>query len=189
MLGLILETATEKGCIALVKEKFIFATTSLSGGPLLSDHLALETKNLLEKEKVVPDFIAVGKGPGSYTGIRVGAALAQALAFGLNIPFLSFYNLLSFSLEGAATLFDARSGGFYFLPDRKSQPILLPLESCENALSLYAKIASPHPDLIAKRLPFLKEKLIETSPDFSYLSHVLLEEFETLSHEPFSLHY
>lgn len=44
---------------------------------LLKKH-GLEPKDLTE--------ITVHEGPGSFTGVRVGVAIANALAFGLNIP-------------------------------------------------------------------------------------------------------
>ena len=41
------------------------------------------------------DAIAVGKGPGSYTGLRIGVSAAKGLCFSLNIPLISVETLLS----------------------------------------------------------------------------------------------
>jgi tRNA threonylcarbamoyl adenosine modification protein YeaZ len=41
-------------------------------------------KNNLKFEDL--EGIEVNEGPGSYTGLRVGASVAQALGFSLNIP-------------------------------------------------------------------------------------------------------
>jgi tRNA threonylcarbamoyladenosine biosynthesis protein TsaB len=164
MEALLLETSSEKGLIALAVNGSPGATKSLSGGPELSKSLALEVKNLLGTSR--PDCIAVGTGPGSYTGIRVGAALAKALAFGWQIPLFGFCSLLAFAPEAPewAVLVDARMGGLYALTHSQPSPKLLSLAEAKVQLQDIPLLASPHPGLIQQRVA-LQGEWTETAPD------------------------
>ena len=39
------------------------------------------------------DAVSLGKGPGSYTGLRIGASSAKGFCFGLNIPLIAINSL------------------------------------------------------------------------------------------------
>lgn len=180
MLILILETSTEKGCIALANKETLLAAKSLEGGPELSKNLAMHVKNLLGDQKL--DLIAVGSGPGSYTGIRVGAALAKALSYGWKIPLVGFCSLEAFG--PAPVLVDARSGGFYALLG--NEPELLSPQ--DQRLQMLKEIRSPHPKQIEKRLlsPAL---FIETNPDPSRLAKLVWTHFLERGITPLELVY
>ncbi|NND95047.1 MAG: tRNA (adenosine(37)-N6)-threonylcarbamoyltransferase complex dimerization subunit type 1 TsaB [Flavobacteriales bacterium] len=85
---------------------------------LVNEHGTIEERNLIEdnythaeKLHVIIDellttseiklseltAIAVGKGPGSYTGLRIGVSAAKGFAFGSNIPLISIPTLQTMS--------------------------------------------------------------------------------------------
>ncbi len=45
------------------------------------------------------DAVAVSKGPGSYTGLRIGVSTAKGLCYGLDIPLISVETLYSLALQ------------------------------------------------------------------------------------------
>lgn len=192
---LILETSTEKGCLILAEDENIIEALPLSGGPELSKRLGIETQSLLKRRRFSPEWIAVGTGPGSYTGIRVGAALAKSLSYGWQIPLLGFCSLKAFTspVEGAfAILVDARSAGFYALFGEKKgtdylfkEPSLL--SPNDPALQSVAYIASPHPTAIQKRGSF--PSILETSPDPQLLAHIVYQQYLTEGAAPLQLNY
>lgn len=57
-----------------------------------SEKLHLFIEDALKQAQISPkdlEAVAVGSGPGSYTGLRIGVSSAKALAYSLNIPLLS----------------------------------------------------------------------------------------------------
>ena len=50
--------------------------------PVFVDELLAE----LRSRKLSLDAVALSEGPGSYTGLRIGAGIAKGLCYGLNIP-------------------------------------------------------------------------------------------------------
>ncbi|KAE8178823.1 tRNA (adenosine(37)-N6)-threonylcarbamoyltransferase complex dimerization subunit type 1 TsaB [Photobacterium carnosum] len=68
------------------------------------------------------DALAYGRGPGSFTGVRIGIGIAQGLAFGANLPMIGVSTLAamaqgSFRLHQAdhvLTAIDARMGELYW---------------------------------------------------------------------------
>jgi tRNA threonylcarbamoyladenosine biosynthesis protein TsaB len=89
MLVLGLETSTARSSIALVDREGVVASASLGVPRRHGEFLAPAIAFCCEQAGQRPDDItgvAVGLGPGLYTGLRVGIALAQTFAAARHLP-------------------------------------------------------------------------------------------------------
>jgi tRNA threonylcarbamoyladenosine biosynthesis protein TsaB len=95
MTALIIDTSGSEGILAVAIEGKISQIITLPQGPSRGRSLSkILFSELRSFDKINFDFIAVGKGPGTFTGTRVGAITAQALAFGWGIPLVAFSSSL-----------------------------------------------------------------------------------------------
>jgi tRNA threonylcarbamoyladenosine biosynthesis protein TsaB len=140
MKSLIIETSSEWAVLAVVDNQKIVYEVRLDGGPSLSKCLGPEIKKILGPF----DRIVVGTGPGSFTGVRVGLAMAEALSLGWKIPLYTCSSLTAYApCEGTFTIVvDARSGGIY-VQENFDTPRLLPREEAQGLHAF-----SPHPERI-----------------------------------------
>lgn len=75
---------------------------------LLTEIDEILVKNKSSKSKLLGTI--ADKGPGSYTGLRVGLSTANAMAFSLNIPILGVKNgINSAKIKGSMTSFKKSS--------------------------------------------------------------------------------
>ncbi|HEY5720602.1 MAG TPA: tRNA (adenosine(37)-N6)-threonylcarbamoyltransferase complex dimerization subunit type 1 TsaB [Gammaproteobacteria bacterium] len=100
---LALETATEACSAALLVDAQVIERYAIA--PRDHARLILPMIDELLAEAGVPrsaiDAVAFGRGPGSFTGLRVAAATAQGLAFGLDRPVLPVSSLAALAQQGA----------------------------------------------------------------------------------------
>lgn len=82
MLRLALETSSRLGGVALAEDDALLAESSLSARAAHAETILPEVHRLLERTGHEPGDlgeVVVGSGPGSFTGLRIGAALAKGL--------------------------------------------------------------------------------------------------------------
>lgn len=118
-----LDTATPFLSLALwSNEKGLLAHFAETIGRDHAKRIMLEIDTLFKVANVSPSQlagIAVGVGPGSYTGVRVGIATAKALAKGLNVPLVGVSTLAAMAFvalqdnEQGIVALDARKGSVY----------------------------------------------------------------------------
>jgi tRNA threonylcarbamoyladenosine biosynthesis protein TsaB len=94
-----IETATTNCSVSLSKEGETFALLEdYNSNYSHAERLHVFIEKILSDNKVGRsdlDAIAVSKGPGSYTGLRIGVSAAKGLCFGLDIPLISIPTLES----------------------------------------------------------------------------------------------
>jgi tRNA threonylcarbamoyladenosine biosynthesis protein TsaB len=117
-----IDTATAYGVLGLSEDGEPRGDVRFRIRPGGGERLPRTVQDLLRGVSWQPrdlDLIAVGTGPGSYTGIRVGIAFARSLAFGLNCPMLGITTHRIIGEYGAffpgtvVVLSDARRGEVY----------------------------------------------------------------------------
>jgi tRNA threonylcarbamoyladenosine biosynthesis protein TsaB len=117
MLILAFDTATELATSALVDDGEVLGERMSRAVTLLEDVDALFRQAGAHPSDV--DALAVGIGPGSFTGVRIGLATARALAFALDVPAagVSTLEALRAGAPDAVPVVDARRREVFVLVD------------------------------------------------------------------------
>lgn len=121
---LVLDTATEACSVALLHRGRITSLDELSPRAHTQRILPM-IDQLLQNEGISikqVELLGFGRGPGSFTGVRVGVGIAQGLAMGAELPVVAISNLLAmaeavYQQSGkteVVALIDARMNEVYF---------------------------------------------------------------------------
>jgi tRNA threonylcarbamoyladenosine biosynthesis protein TsaB len=119
---LAIETATEACSVALIHGDSLIARSEIA--PRRHTELVLPMADDLLAEAGIGrhalDAIAVGRGPGAFTGVRLGVSLAQGMALALDLPVITISSLAALALEAPEepdtailAVIDARMGEIY----------------------------------------------------------------------------
>lgn len=95
-LCLVLDTSTTICAVGLYKNQNLLSTIALHQPNVHSEKAAWLIQELLKITNISIHEIthlAIAKGPGSYTGLRIGFSLIKSLSYALNIPIIGYSTL------------------------------------------------------------------------------------------------
>lgn len=200
MISLIIETSTEKGCVAITDKVNVIFEGNLPSGLNNSKFLLPEIEKGFQSLNISPkdlNYIVVGIGPGSYTGIRVGVMAAKTLAYALKIPLIGICTLECFvpKDEGVfASLIDAKIGGAYCLKGIKTKeaveyitkPEVRPIANLGDFLKDVKTIVTPQSMQIRQKIENLYPESSwgweEAGPSVLQMALLGLKKFENMEY-------
>lgn len=205
-----IESAAKNCSVSIAKDgKILALVEEVSEDYSHAEKLPLFINYALEGAKIKLkelDGLCVDKGPGSYTGLRIGVSVAKGLCFGLNIPLITLDSLSilaqPISKEKAyfIAMLDARRKEVYTCIFDETKKRLTPIEALvleensfdkypENQTYILGDSSIKASQILKKNFHYL-DSLYPSSRDMVKLAHQLFEEkkFEKIDFfEPFYL--
>lgn len=158
MIVLNIETATDACSVAITCDGKVVETKGerlerLT--PAHSEHarevavMADELLRLLREAGQHIDAVAVSEGPGSYTGLRIGASIAKGLAYGMNVPLYAIPTLQAMAVEKEADewlcpMIDARRMEVYTCLFNEQGEEILPVQAKVIDETSFADVLEQH---------------------------------------------
>lgn len=190
-----IETATKNCSVSLAKDGITILTKEISEeGYSHAERLHVFIEEILnETQTSFQDLkaVAVSKGPGSYTGLRIGVSAAKGICYGLTIPLISVDTLQVLARqvkieEGIIIpMLDARRMEVYSAVFDKNFTKIMDVQAEVLTAESYAEIE--------ESTYFIgdcqeKCKTVLTKPNFHFVSNIIFpsaNEMSALSYQKF----
>src|ERR1700739_3288247 len=136
---LCIETATTMCSVCITQNDKVIACKELNGGYTHAENLHVFIQDVPKEVNLTVkqiSAVAVSKGPGSYTGLRIGVSSAKGLCYALQIPLISIDTLQSMAYAVAqsrqddilyAPMLDARRMEVYCAVYDKNAENIIPV--------------------------------------------------------------
>jgi tRNA threonylcarbamoyladenosine biosynthesis protein TsaB len=120
-----IETSSEACSVALALNGEVFE--KFEHEPMQHAELILPMVQMLLAEGELPlgalDAIAFGRGPGSFTSLRIGIGVVQGLAWGADVPVVPVSSLAAVAQEAFGQLTDPRISRIWVAMDARMQEV------------------------------------------------------------------
>ena len=151
---LLIETATARLSVALAQDGTVIASRSCEEPRQQASLTAPLVKEVLDSQGLHMadcNAVCVSKGPGSYTGLRVGVSTAKGLCFGAGIPLIAIGTLDVLSVMP--------------IEARASHAFVVPMIDARR-MEVYTAVYSPN----GQRLTPIEAKIIDSQSFADYLA-------------------
>ena len=114
---LLIETGTDICSVGIARDGELVSLRESAEGRDHAKHVGVFVDELLRENDIAAEelsAVAVGMGPGSYTGLRIGVSFAKGLCYGLRKPLIAIGSLdalVEVAREDAEAGIDAAIGG------------------------------------------------------------------------------
>ena len=178
---LLLETATDSCSVALADNTEIIAEKYINQPKAHASLLARYISDILKENNITMaecSAVAVSKGPGSYTGLRVGVSCAKGLCYGASKPLVAVCTLATiaqgaidnnlFTGEGDYTIvpmIDARRMEVYTANFNSKGEQLTPVEAKILDENSYAELLAAGPVLFTGNGAEKFKELVGNNPN------------------------
>ncbi len=119
-----LETATNLCSVALCDNAGVISLRESDESKSHASLLTVFIEEILKEHGMRArdlEAVAVSKGPGSYTGLRIGVSVAKGISYGASIPLIGIETTLSMFRGIAMKSNDSQMKGYFLLPDAGCQ--------------------------------------------------------------------
>lgn len=166
-----IETATSVCSAAISVNGKIIVVEESNENNVHAEKLAVFIESVLKKATLSLkniDAIAVGSGPGSYTGLRIGSSTAKGLCYGLNKPLISIPTLKAMAIAAAkeSLPISLHSEGY------KKQILYCPMIDARR-LEVYTALY----DVLGKEISPVHAKILDTNSFAEYLKDTTIAFF------------
>jgi tRNA threonylcarbamoyladenosine biosynthesis protein TsaB len=128
-----LETATNLCSVALCDSAGVISLRESNDSKSHASQLTVFIEEILTGQGIKArdlSAVAVSKGPGSYTGLRIGVSVAKGIAYGASIPLIS--------IETTWSMFCGIRKSALFIPESDSGTLFCPMLDARRMEVYYA---------------------------------------------------